>query len=154
MEGMVTKTAFVCSTCGAKVEAMNPTAYRLMSSGHWPIKCAACLDSHDNYSSMTLEEYYETERWKEKAKECRCQADHRCRICDSDGLLHAHHRTYDRLKNELPNDLTAVCKPCHIVITAMQRGLIDIDDLARQLSTGRIGKKRPPHGSIDFRNYL
>ena len=39
-----------------------------------------------------------------------------------DGVtIEAHHRTYENLFNEQPGDLTAVCRPCHRVVTDHQR---------------------------------
>ena len=51
-------------------------------------------------------------------------SDGRCRICNDGGsttILHVHHRTYERLGCELADDLTTLCEPCHVVVTAMQR---------------------------------
>lgn len=44
-------------------------------------------------------------------------AGHRCRICNAEAGLEAHHRTYERLGREEPGDLLAVCRDCHRVIT-------------------------------------
>jgi len=51
-------------------------------------------------------------------------AGHRCRICNSsvDGL-ECHHRSYQNFGHENPDDLTALCPPCHRLVTNHQRGL-------------------------------
>lgn len=48
----------------------------------------------------------------------------RCRLCNEGGLdvvLTMHHRTYERLGAELPDDLTCLCGVCHDVVTGMLR---------------------------------
>jgi 5-methylcytosine-specific restriction endonuclease McrA len=47
-----------------------------------------------------------------------------CRLCNAGGpdtTLSLHHRTYKRLGHERPGDLTALCVPCHDVVTDMLR---------------------------------
>lgn len=57
--------------------------------------------------------YLQSPEWKEKAKAAKREAGGRCQLCNSRGPLHAHHRTYARLGNERPGDLTALCEYCH-----------------------------------------
>ena len=45
---------------------------------------------------------------------------HRCRVCDRGppGVrLDVHHRNYDRLGRERVEDLTTLCRECHVVVT-------------------------------------
>lgn len=61
-------------------------------------------------------EYLKSERWREKSAEAKRRADWRCQICNKKGnmrTLHSHHRTYKRLGNEKPMDLTVLCPKCH-----------------------------------------
>src|ERR1700758_4734240 len=47
-------------------------------------------------------------------------AGFRCRICNGDGAgsaIEVHHRTYARLGNEHPDDLTTLCSTCHRLVT-------------------------------------
>ena len=49
----------------------------------------------------------------------------RCRACNlgrNETELHVHHRTYERLGQELLADLTTLCVECHGVITCLLRG--------------------------------
>jgi hypothetical protein len=51
-------------------------------------------------------------------------AGFRCRICNapsSEIPLQAHHRTYQRLGAERPDDLTALCCDCHHEVTNFLR---------------------------------
>lgn len=41
--------------------------------------------------------------------------DNRCAVCYCYGKLEPHHRTYERLGNELASDIIPVCRKCHKV---------------------------------------
>jgi len=61
-------------------------------------------------------EYINSERWRIKSTEAKKRAGWRCQVCNTTGnfrTLHAHHRTYDRLGNERPEDITVLCERCH-----------------------------------------
>lgn len=58
-------------------------------------------------------EYLNSPEWKAKADACKERAGNRCQLCNKAGRLDAHHRTYERLRNELPEDLIALCRECH-----------------------------------------
>jgi predicted metal-binding protein len=60
------------------------------------------------------DEYLQSEHWKIVSKESRRLADYRCQVCNScDNVLHVHHRTYERIGNELQQDLVCLCDKCH-----------------------------------------
>lgn len=93
------------------------------SSHEWEI----CFGFHKGQTfafARTIEEkkidYYEyiqSPEWRERADAAKERAGHRCQVCNrgkADGvILNAHHRTYERLGSELPEDITVLCKPCH-----------------------------------------
>lgn len=62
-------------------------------------------------------EYIQSEEWKEKALQAKERAGWRCQVCnrsaDESLTLDAHHRTYERLGNELHEDITVLCRDCH-----------------------------------------
>ena len=65
---------------------------------------------------VSYAEYIDSAEWKAKAKEAKKRAGYRCQICNKAGdnlTLNAHHRTYKRLGNELPMDITVLCRDCH-----------------------------------------
>lgn len=73
-----------------------------------------------NKSEKPKPKYYDyilSEEWKEKADDAKRRAKFRCQVCNrgpSDGIrLNAHHRTYDRLGHEEPEDITVLCETCH-----------------------------------------
>lgn len=64
----------------------------------------------------TYNEYLNSAEWKEKAREAKIRSGWRCQVCNQQGdntQLHAHHRTYDRIGNELAQDITVLCQDCH-----------------------------------------
>lgn len=69
-----------------------------------------------NTSEIDYQYYINTPEWKQKATEAKEYAGWHCQLCNREGdktTLHAHHRTYERLGNELPEDITVLCNKCH-----------------------------------------
>lgn len=65
------------------------------------------------FRCLRYSDYLETHHWKAKAAEARNKAGNRCSVCNSNGMLHAHHRTYENLGNEHPSDIICLCAECH-----------------------------------------
>ena len=59
------------------------------------------------------EQYILSEQWRAKAEDAKARAGYRCRVCNGKHELNAHHRTYERLGNEDPEDITVLCHSCH-----------------------------------------
>ena len=65
-------------------------------------------------TKVSYEEYIKSTRWQMKADDAKERANYRCQLCNVNvSTLHAHHRTYERLGNELPEDITVLCPECH-----------------------------------------
>jgi hypothetical protein len=65
---------------------------------------------------LDYREYIQTREWKAKAMAAKERAGWRCQICNrhkDEVTLDAHHRTYERLGNELPMDITVLCRDDH-----------------------------------------
>jgi len=57
--------------------------------------------------------YLKSGHWQEiKAKFARSNSK-RCFLCGETGILHLHHKTYDRLGHEKLGDLVYLCPKCH-----------------------------------------
>lgn len=74
--------------------------------------------THPQYPIRRLDyyEYIQSPEWKERAENFKRMAGYRCRVCNKgryEATLTAHHRTYERLGNELPEDVTVLCDDCH-----------------------------------------
>jgi hypothetical protein len=67
----------------------------------------------EQLQSMPYEDYLKSEEWQAKRKQALAYAENRCQLCNGDGELHVHHRTYDRRGAEMPQDLIVLCKDCH-----------------------------------------
>jgi DNA-binding transcriptional ArsR family regulator len=59
--------------------------------------------------------YLRCEHWLAMRRHALWRADFRCQVCNSTKNLEVHHRTYERLGDERPADLTVLCHRCHRV---------------------------------------
>jgi len=57
--------------------------------------------------------YLRSDEWAAKREAALDRAAHRCQVCNDDDRLQVHHRTYARLYDERPLDLTVLCGDCH-----------------------------------------
>jgi hypothetical protein len=57
--------------------------------------------------------YLGSPEWQRKRRVALAQAEHRCQVCNGARELDVHHRTYERLGDERPTDLTVLCRRCH-----------------------------------------
>jgi 5-methylcytosine-specific restriction endonuclease McrA len=64
-------------------------------------------------NKMSLTEYLKTREWRVKRNRALIRAGNRCQVCASTYQLDVHHRTYERLGNELLSDLMVLCRRCH-----------------------------------------
>ena len=95
---------------------------------------------------MTYAEYIVSGLWAER-RAARLEKDGgRCQGCGSSENLHVHHKTYERLGSELPDDIVTVCEVCHGFIHAEQRRtrkpLAEVTDAA--LALIRVSGKTEP----------
>lgn len=61
-------------------------------------------------------EYIRSPQWRRRADAAKRAAGDRCQVCNrhkSEVTLDAHHRTYERLGHERPEDVTVLCRDCH-----------------------------------------
>ena len=58
-------------------------------------------------------EYLETPKWRNRRDAKLRSVGYHCERCDSRRELQVHHRTYERLGEELDSDLEVVCVKCH-----------------------------------------
>jgi len=64
----------------------------------------------------TYSDYLASAHWLKISEECKRLAGYRCQTCNSNKGLTAHHRTYQRLGEELSGDLCCLCHICHTKI--------------------------------------
>lgn len=61
----------------------------------------------------SYKEYLLSDHWKSVSAECKLRSGKKCQLCNREGVLHVHHRTYERVGKELPEDLICLCGDCH-----------------------------------------
>lgn len=64
-------------------------------------------------TEVEYEEYIKSPEWKRRADEAKKRVGWRCQVCNGEGPLDAHHRTYKNLGHELDIDITVLCRDCH-----------------------------------------
>jgi len=57
--------------------------------------------------------YLRSPHWRRTSAAARRRAGYRCEQCHRRTRLDVHHRTYERLGHERPEDLRALCRTCH-----------------------------------------
>lgn len=62
---------------------------------------------------MTYAEYIASSAWDARRRQRLEKDGRRCQGCGTQDSLHVHHRTYERLGNELADDIVTVCEVCH-----------------------------------------
>jgi len=65
------------------------------------------------YRNMPYAEYLQTTHWHFKRSDALKRSKYRCQLCNSTKRLDVHHRTYENLGNEEPEDLIVLCRKCH-----------------------------------------
>lgn len=57
--------------------------------------------------------YLKTDEWKETRRKALKRARYKCELCNAEGVLNVHHKTYERRGEEDNKDLIVLCKDCH-----------------------------------------
>jgi hypothetical protein len=63
--------------------------------------------------NTAYENYLQSAAWRLTRNAKLRDAGYRCQRCPSRRNLHVHHRSYERLGHELPEDLEVLCEQCH-----------------------------------------
>lgn len=66
-----------------------------------------------NLKTMPYGDYLQTEHWKDTRTRKLIEAGYKCQVCNSNGKLNVHHRTYENRGNEQLDDLLVLCNDCH-----------------------------------------
>jgi 5-methylcytosine-specific restriction endonuclease McrA len=70
---------------------------------------------------VNYNEYIKSPEWVTKCNQVKQRDGYRCLLCNSGERLEVHHRTYERLGNELPEDLSTLCHECHDLFSKHNR---------------------------------
>ena len=63
--------------------------------------------------AMPYSEYLKTDHWQNLRTRMLKRAGFKCQVCNQQGQLHVHHRTYKNRGNEDLKDLIVLCATCH-----------------------------------------
>jgi 5-methylcytosine-specific restriction endonuclease McrA len=58
-------------------------------------------------------EHLAGEDWQAIRADALTRAGHRCEECGAPWGLQVHHKTYERLGSEAPEDMICLCRDCH-----------------------------------------
>lgn len=75
-------------------------------------------------SDVDYSAYISSEEWANKSTKAKRDVGYRCQICnrhEDEIVLDTHHRTYERLGSERPDDLTVLCRDCHALYEDSKR---------------------------------
>jgi hypothetical protein len=64
--------------------------------------------------AMDYTDFLKTPEWDATRRAMLRKAKYTCQLCNKDGVtLNVHHKTYERIGEELTDDLIVLCKSCH-----------------------------------------
>lgn len=63
--------------------------------------------------TMPYRDYLQTAEWQETRKQALKRAHYKCQLCNREGRLNVHHKTYEHRGQELNSDLIVLCENCH-----------------------------------------
>lgn len=69
---------------------------------------------------MPYEQYLQTALWRMRRNRALRLSEYHCQRCGAPRQLQVHHLTYERLGDELDEDLEVVCRGCHLGIHVNQ----------------------------------
>jgi len=70
-------------------------------------------------------EYIQTKLWKARRRWILKRANNKCEKCGAIGILHIHHKVYhEDFGHDKPEDLIALCPPCHAAEHPTNGGLL------------------------------
>ena len=104
------RTHVQCKDCQAAAEERNKQRTQEQRTIALSIK---------TLRAMPYRDYLQTDHWKRTRRSALYRSAYRCQLCNSGGfgnreiLLDVHHRTYENIGQEKPEDLTVLCRICH-----------------------------------------
>jgi len=73
---------------------------------------------HHHRGDAEHRRYLDSPGWKARSRRAILEAGESCQQCGATGTLQVHHLTYERVGQELPEDLLVLCISCHNAIHA------------------------------------
>lgn len=63
--------------------------------------------------TMPYRDYLQTPEWQEARRQALKRAHYKCQLCNTEGRMNVHHRTYENRGQERNTDLIVLCENCH-----------------------------------------
>lgn len=88
-------------------------------------------------------DYLKSKHWAKIKAEYKRRFAYTCSMCDNKLNLHLHHTTYERVGNELLDDLVYLCQGCHTLIHKVDKSekLTDLNTMIKEHRRSRKKKK-------------
>lgn len=84
--------------------------------------------------AVDYQTYLQSEDWAKKREWALIFWGHKCALCFSKEHLDVHHRTYERLGNELITDLIVLCHDCHFTFHKSLERRCDVEHISLPLA--------------------
>lgn len=102
-----------CVDCQTEWERWSE-AERAEARRAWDERLKKEREWYESVRRMPYRDYLKTEHWQEFRRFALKRAGYRCQLCNAKNCrLDVHHRTYERIGDENPNDVFVLCVPCH-----------------------------------------
>lgn len=98
----------VCRACTEKRANRD-----LSNKAKWEAERAAEQAEIQRLKTIPYSEYLKSEHWQNLRRRMLKRASFRCQLCNTQGRLNVHHRTYERRGCEEYSDLIVLCENCH-----------------------------------------
>lgn len=72
-------------------------------------------DRIENLKKLPYKKYLQTKHWHDRRNYHLKQSNFRCQVCNKNGILSVHHRTYVNRGCEPKEDLITLCQDCHSI---------------------------------------
>jgi len=92
-------------------KAQIQESQKQQASSRW--KTETGYMTFEEANAMPYSEYLETQHWQNVRKRALRRAKYKCQLCNRDGTLHTHHKTYETLGCEQNDDVIVLCEECH-----------------------------------------
>ena len=78
----------------------------------WVLTCPRCAMNASDHRARYAD-YLRSPHWQSTRAAAIERAGGRCQLCNAEGALQVHHRTYKNKGHEQPGDLIVLCADCH-----------------------------------------
>ena len=100
-----------CPNCKKGIRSLSKAQKRILRFGDNPGGVGQELPAY--LRKLPYAKYLESKHWRSFRRKAIDKALKRCQVCNAEGSLDVHHRTYERKGCEELRDVIVLCRPCH-----------------------------------------